>query len=149
MANQYVNKVIVGGETKLDLTGDTVTAEKLFKGVTARAADGQQIVGTAEQSTVNLTQYAATLLASAWTNDGNYSHQTVTVAGLKAAYAISPDVDCVLTGTDAQGDAAVLQGCELVHMCDTADNALTALCIGSAPDVNIPIIIRVFAEAAT
>ena len=29
MANQYVNKVIIGNEVKIDLTGDDITAEKL------------------------------------------------------------------------------------------------------------------------
>lgn len=34
MANKYVNKVIIGTETKLDLTADTVTADKLAEGIT-------------------------------------------------------------------------------------------------------------------
>lgn len=46
MANQYVNKVVVGGETKLDLTGDTVVADKLTKGYKAHDKSGAPIVGT-------------------------------------------------------------------------------------------------------
>lgn len=46
MANQYVNKVVVGGETKLDLTGDTVVADKLAKGYKAHDKSGAPIVGT-------------------------------------------------------------------------------------------------------
>lgn len=44
--NQYVNKVILGTEVKLDLSADTVTADKLAKGVTAHDKSGAPIVGT-------------------------------------------------------------------------------------------------------
>ncbi len=40
-----VSKVIYGGETLVDLTSDTVTADDLAEGVTATAADGTQITG--------------------------------------------------------------------------------------------------------
>ena len=42
------NKVIVNNQTILDLTGDTVTAATLKKGVTAHDASGAQITGTME-----------------------------------------------------------------------------------------------------
>lgn len=45
-----VNKVIINNETKLDLTGDTVTAAKLAAGATAHAASGTAITGTAAVS---------------------------------------------------------------------------------------------------
>lgn len=41
-----VSKVIFGGNTLIDLTGDTVTADKLFSGVTATNAAGEKITGT-------------------------------------------------------------------------------------------------------
>ncbi len=40
-----VSKVVYGGETLVDLTSDTVTANDLAEGVTATAADGTQITG--------------------------------------------------------------------------------------------------------
>ena len=46
MANQYVNKVVIGGETKLDLTSDTVVPEKLAKGYKAHDKSGASITGT-------------------------------------------------------------------------------------------------------
>lgn len=46
MANQYVNKLIKDGVTKLDLTSDTVTAATLKSGYTAHNAAGQKITGT-------------------------------------------------------------------------------------------------------
>ena len=44
-----VNKVVYGKETLIDLTGDSVTAEKLLEGETAHNAAGERIVGTATQ----------------------------------------------------------------------------------------------------
>lgn len=41
-----VNKVTYGGETLIDLTGDTVTADKLAQGITAHDASGAEIIGT-------------------------------------------------------------------------------------------------------
>lgn len=48
MANQYVNKIIVGTEVKLDLSGDTIVASDLKKGVTAHDKSGAPITGTNE-----------------------------------------------------------------------------------------------------
>ena len=41
-----INKVIYGGRTLLDLTGDTITPDKLAKDVTAHDKSGAAIVGT-------------------------------------------------------------------------------------------------------
>lgn len=46
MANQYVNKLIVGGVTKFDLTQDDITPDKLAKGIKAHDKSGAPIVGT-------------------------------------------------------------------------------------------------------
>ena len=43
-----VNKVVLGEDTLIDLTGDTVSADKLSKGVTAHDMAGEPIVGTME-----------------------------------------------------------------------------------------------------
>lgn len=40
------NKVIYGGNTLIDLTSDTVTADKIVNGETAHNNAGTQIVGT-------------------------------------------------------------------------------------------------------
>lgn len=45
MSKRAVNKVIVGGETKLDLTQDTVTPQTMLAGATAHNAAGEQIEG--------------------------------------------------------------------------------------------------------
>lgn len=66
-----VNKVVYGNEVKIDLTGDTVTAENLKKGITAHDKSGEIITGTNE-------------------NDVNSSDATAAVAEIlidKTAYA--------------------------------------------------------------
>lgn len=45
-----VNKVVLGEDTLIDLTADTVSADKLSKGVTAHDMAGEPIVGTMEAS---------------------------------------------------------------------------------------------------
>lgn len=46
MANQYKNKVIYGGDVLIDLTSDTVSADKLAYGITAHDKSGAPITGT-------------------------------------------------------------------------------------------------------
>lgn len=66
MANQYVNKVIIGTEVKLDLTTDDVTPEKLAKGIKAHDKSGAPIVGTNtyDADTSDATASAAEILKS-------------------------------------------------------------------------------------
>lgn len=46
MANPYVNKVEFGGQTLIDLTQDTVTANDVAEGVYFHLPSGQRTVGT-------------------------------------------------------------------------------------------------------
>lgn len=64
MANQYVNKVIVGTEVKLDLTQDDITPDKLAKGIKAHDKSGASIVGTNtfDADTGDATAVAAEIL---------------------------------------------------------------------------------------
>lgn len=55
-----VNKVVFGDRTLIDLTSDTVTADKLAKGVTAHDKSGVQITGTME-SGGSSEKYGATV----------------------------------------------------------------------------------------
>ena len=45
-----VNKVVYGSEVLIDLTGDTVKADKLLSGYTAHGANGELITGTLSTS---------------------------------------------------------------------------------------------------
>ena len=48
-----VNKIIYNGETLVDLTSDTVTADDLAVGVTATGADGKPLVGLLPKVTID------------------------------------------------------------------------------------------------
>ena len=60
-----ISKVVYGGQTLIDLTADTITEEKLLKGVTAHGADGEAITGTCDYdaNTQDATATAAEILA--------------------------------------------------------------------------------------
>lgn len=60
-----VSKVIYGGETLIDLTADTIKADKVLKGITAHGADGEAIIGTCDYdaNTQDATAGAAEILA--------------------------------------------------------------------------------------
>ena len=45
--NPYVNKVVYGNDTLIDLTDATATADKILQGYTAYGADGSKLTGTA------------------------------------------------------------------------------------------------------
>lgn len=90
-------------------------------------------------------QYTGTLLSDGWAEDSyGYQAQTITIDGLAAAYDVDPQWDVVLSGTDPDADAALLEGFALIHNYQTGENSLTAQCIGDAPTVNIPVKVVVF-----
>ena len=64
MANQYVNKVILNGEVKIDISGDDITPEKLAAGIKAHDKSGAPIVGTCpfDTDTSEATATAAEVL---------------------------------------------------------------------------------------
>lgn len=63
--NTYNSKVIFNGDVLMDLTGDTVTADKLLKGITAHGKDGAPITGTCDwdAATGDATAAAAEILS--------------------------------------------------------------------------------------
>jgi len=44
--NTYVNKVVFGGDTLIDLSSDTIAANKVLSGYTAHDASGAPITGS-------------------------------------------------------------------------------------------------------
>ena len=64
MPNKYINKLVVGTETKFDLTSDTVTADKLLKDITAHDKSGAPITGscTYDADTQDATAAVAEIL---------------------------------------------------------------------------------------
>lgn len=61
-----INKVVYGGKTLIDLTADTVTADKVLSGVTAHGKDGEAITGTCtfDVDSTDATAAVAEILAS-------------------------------------------------------------------------------------
>jgi len=70
MANQYKNKIIYGGNTLIDLSGDTVTAATLLEGYTAHDASGAPIIGTASSGGGETVSTAHLFLASGTVDAG-------------------------------------------------------------------------------
>ena len=64
MPNTYVNKSILNGEIKFDLTQDDITADKLASGIKAHDKSGAPIVGTNtfDADTSDATAVAAEIL---------------------------------------------------------------------------------------
>lgn len=60
-----VSKVVYGGNTLIDLTGDTIKSDKLLEGYTAHGADGEPISGTCDfdANTQDATALDAEILA--------------------------------------------------------------------------------------
>lgn len=74
-----VNKVNYAGTTLIDLTADTVTEDKLLKGVTAHNAAGAKITGTYTAPTTTVD-----------TMEGNYCWQFLNLSTQKVVkYAVS------------------------------------------------------------
>ena len=65
-SNQYVNKVVYGGETLIDLTSDTVDAAHLLKNITAHDKSGAPVTGACEYDakTTDATAVASEILSS-------------------------------------------------------------------------------------
>ena len=66
MPNTTYNKIIYGGQTLIDLTADTVTADKLAEGITAHDKSGAVITGTNtyDSDTTDATAAVAEVLAT-------------------------------------------------------------------------------------
>ena len=93
--NQYINKVIVNGTTKIDLSSDTIDASKLLKDITAHDKSGAPITGacTYDSDTSEDTAAVAeilsgktahargTLLTGTMPNRGSVTGTITTVAG--------------------------------------------------------------------
>lgn len=104
-----VNKVIFGGETVVDLTTDTVTAEKMLSGTTAHDKSGAKVTGTiATKTASNMTVSGATVTAPA----GYYaSAQSKSVAtATQATPSISVSSGGLITASATQSAGYVSSG---------------------------------------
>lgn len=103
MPNQYVNKVVINGTTKIDLTGDTVAAENLLSGIKAHDRSGAQITGTMPSVAT------ATSDATATASDILYGSSAY-VAGTKITGSMPNVGEQVITIDDVSDSIAISAG---------------------------------------
>lgn len=103
-----VNKVIYGGTTLVDLTGDTVTAADLADGVKATGADGNPIVGLMQKVTIDAE------LSTTSTNPVQNKVIAEALENVGGEVASNADIDAALnlagTGTIPSGVVSIAQG---------------------------------------
>lgn len=85
-----VNKIIYNGETLVDLTSDTVTADDLAAGVTATGADGKPVVGLLPKVTID------TELSATSTNPVQNKTITAALSNLDIDIATNDEIDNAL-----------------------------------------------------
>ena len=85
-----VNKVIYGGNTLVDLTGDTVTAADLADGVKATGADGNPVIGLMQKVTIDAE------LSSTSTNPVQNKVVTEALANVEVDTATNSEIDAAL-----------------------------------------------------
>lgn len=103
MAEKYNSKIVLAsGEVLLDLTQDTVVAEKLLTGYTAHGKDGAPIVGSCEfdANTADATAGAAEILAG----------KTAYVTGSKVTGTMPNNGAATLTITEKGKSVLIPQG---------------------------------------
>lgn len=99
---KYVNKFIVDGEVKLDLTQDDITPDKLASGIKAHDKSGAPIVGTStfDADTSDATATAAEIL----------SNKTAYKAGAKITGTMPNQGAKTLTITDKETPVTIPMG---------------------------------------
>lgn len=145
MANEYINKVVYGSRTLIDLTADTVTADKVLDGFTFHAADGSTKTGTCvfdvDSSGVNASvsevltgrtfakdgRILTGTMPNIGTQDGTITSKAQSIAisqgyhdgsgsvGISAAEQAKIIADNIKSGVEILGVTGTYNGNELIH----------------------------------
>jgi hypothetical protein len=102
MANQYANKIVYGNTVLIDLTADTVTADKILASYTAHDASGATITGTCKYD-VN-SQDATVKVAEILSGQTAYARGTKLTGTMPNNGAVS------LTISTLDDEVAIAQG---------------------------------------
>lgn len=113
MANEYVNKVVLStGETLIDISADTITADKLLKNYTAHDKSGASITGSCEYDadTSDATAGASEILATktAYVNGVKLTGEMVNRGGVSGTISTKAGTYTVPQGYhDGSGSVAI------------------------------------------
>lgn len=90
--NPYVNKVIYGGTTLIDISDTTATADKILEGYTAYGANGQKLIGTASGQSLLITDTTDSHGGTIRTITGKVVLlQTKTITPTSSQQVVNPD----------------------------------------------------------
>lgn len=112
MANQYINKVVYGNTTLIDLTADTVEASKVLSGYTAHDKSGAPITGncTFDADTSDATATASEILKNktAYVNGNKVTGSMTNVGTQTSTISNKNDVVSITAGYhDGSGTVAL------------------------------------------
>lgn len=90
--NPYVNKVVYGGTTLIDISDTTATAETILEGYTAYGANGQKLTGTASGQSLIVTDTIDEHGGTIRTITGKVVQlQTKTITPTSSQQVVNPD----------------------------------------------------------
>lgn len=124
-----VNKIIYNGETLVDLTSDTVTADDLAAGVTATGADGKPVIGLLPKVTID------TELSTTSTNPVQNKTITAALSNLDIDIATNDEIDIALNLTGS-GDLPTGGGSGNYTLPTASSSTLGGVKIGSGLTIN-------------
>lgn len=124
-----VNKIIYNGETLVDLTSDTVTADDLAAGVTATGADGKPVIGLLPKVTID------TELSTTSTNPVQNKTITAALSNLDIDIATNDEIDIALN-LAGSGDLPTGGGSGNYTLPTASSSTLGGVKIGSGLTIN-------------